>query len=106
MKPQFFVAILFGTSLYWMYMLYAPFVLTITIAALLAVSTSNIQEFFERLFKSKFLAAFSSSFILAVLFFAPLGYFLATLSIELNSIDKATLSQIETYIKEFYRNTA
>ena len=103
MKPQFFVAILFATSLYWMYFLYAPFILTITIAALLAVSTSNIQDFFEKLFNSKLLSAFTSSFILAILFFAPLGYFLATLTMELNSIDKDSLVKIEIYIKEFMK---
>jgi len=75
LKPQYFVAILFATSLYWMYLLYAPFLLGMIIAALLAISTSNIQNFFERLLKSKFLAALSSSFLLALLFFAPLGYF-------------------------------
>ncbi len=99
MKPQFFIAILFATSLYWMYLLYAPFLLSITIAALLAISTSNIQEYLEKHLKSKFLAAFTSSFLLAVLFFAPLGYFLATLTIQLNSIDPETLVKIETYIK-------
>jgi len=101
MKPQFFVAILFATSLYWMYLLYAPFLLVITIAALLAVSTSNIQDYFESLFKSKFLAAFISSLLLAALFFAPLGYFLTTLTIELNSLETQTLKNIELYVKEF-----
>jgi len=103
MKPQFFVAILFATSLYWMYLLYAPFLLVITIAALLAVSTSNIQDYFEELFKSKFLAATVSSLLLAALFFAPLGYFLTTLTIELNSLEVQTLKNIEIYIKDFIR---
>ncbi len=101
MKPQFFVAILFATSLYWMYLLYAPFLLVITIAALLAVSTSNIQTYFERLLKHKLLAALTSSFLMAVLFFAPLGYFLATLTIQLNSLEPESYMKIETYIKAF-----
>ncbi len=101
MKPQFFVAILFATSLYWMYLLYAPFLLSITIAALLAVSTSNIQEVLEHYLKNKMLAAFTSSLLLAVLFFAPLGYFLATLTIRLNSINPETLTQIEYYVRNF-----
>ncbi|MDA3908465.1 MAG: AI-2E family transporter [Sulfurimonas sp.] len=104
MKPQYFVAILFATSLYWMYLLYAPFLLSITIAALLAVSTSNIQDLFHKLFKSRILAALVSSFLLAVLFFAPLGYFLATLTIKLNSLDPQVFLGIETYIKEFMAN--
>ncbi len=101
MKPQYFVAILFATSLYWMYLLYAPFLLSITIAALLAVSTSNIQEMLEKYLKSKMAAAFVSSFLLAALFFAPLGYFLATLTIRLNSINPETLIQIEHYVRNF-----
>lgn len=100
MKPQYFVAILFATSLYWMYLLYAPFILSITIAALLAVSTSNIQDALYKLLKSRLAAAFVSSFLLAVLFFAPLGYFLATLTIKLNSIDPQVFVGIEVYVKE------
>ncbi len=104
MKPQYFIAILFATSLYWMYLLYAPFLLVITIAALLAVSTANIQEYFERLFGYKFLAALVSSLILAVIFFAPLGYFLATLTIQLNSIEPEMIQKIESYVKEFIQS--
>lgn len=101
MKPQYFVAILFATSLYWMYLLYAPFLLGITIAALLAISTANIQNFFEKIFKSKFIAALSSSFLLAVLFFVPLGYFLATLTIKLNRLDPQVFVNIELMIRAF-----
>jgi predicted PurR-regulated permease PerM len=101
MKPQYFVAILFATSLYWMYLLYAPFLLGITIAALLAISTANIQSFFEKIFKSKFIAALSSSFLLAVLFFVPLGYFLATLTIKLNRLDPEVFVNMELMIRAF-----
>jgi len=101
MKPQYFVAILFATSLYWMYLLYAPFLLSITIAALLAISTSNIQYFFEKKTGSQFAAAMISSILLGVLFFVPLGYFLATLTIKLNTLDQMTLKSIEIFIRDF-----
>ncbi|MFA5454831.1 MAG: AI-2E family transporter [Sulfurimonas sp.] len=101
MKPQYFVAILFATSLYWMYLLYAPFLLGMIIAALLAISTANIQNFFEKVLKSKFLAALSSSFLLAVLFFVPLGYFLVMLTVKLNGVDPIVFKNIETLIKDF-----
>ncbi len=104
MKSQYFIAVLFATSLYWMYLLYAPFLLVITIAALLAVSTSNIQDNFEKIFKNRLLAALSSSFLLAVLFFAPLGYFLATLTIRLNSLEPDAFANLETYIKDIIAN--
>lgn len=104
MKPQYFVAILFASSLYWMYLLYAPFLLSMTIAALLAISTANIQKSLEKKFNSKLLAAFTSSFLLAVLFFAPLGYFLATITIKLKTLDPNIFTNIEVYITNFILN--
>ncbi len=101
MKSQYFIAVLFATSLYWMYLLYAPFLLVITIAALLAISTSNIQDYFEKIFRYKLLAAMASSFLLATLFFAPLGYFLATLTMKLNSLEHQTFINLELYIQSF-----
>lgn len=104
MKPQYFVAILFVTSLYWMYLLYAPFLLGMIIAALLAISTANIQNFFEKVLKSKFLAALSSSLLLAVLFFVPLGYFLVMLTVKLNSVEPVVFKNIEIVIQDFLIN--
>jgi len=101
LKPQFFVTILFATSLYWMYLLYAPFILAITIAALLAISTSNIQNYFDDIFKNKLIAAMASSILLAVLFFAPLGYFLTTLTMQLNTLEIETYIKMETYVIAF-----
>ncbi len=104
MKPQYFIAILFATSLYWMYLLYAPFLLAITIAALLAISSVNIQAFFEKLLGSKLRGALVSTFLLAFLFFAPLGYFLTTLTLELNTLDSDVFLNIEAYIINFIEN--
>lgn len=84
-----------------MYLLYAPFLLGMVIAALLAISTSNIQNLFEKLLKSKFLAALASSFLLALLFFAPLGYFLVTLTLKLNTIEPEIFRNIEIAINNF-----
>ncbi len=104
MKPQYFVAILFATSLYWMYLLYSPFLLSMMIAALLAISTANLQELLEKLFRRRLLAAFVSSLLLAILFFAPLGYFLGTLSIKLNSLKPEFFINLEIYIRSFITN--
>lgn len=84
-----------------MYLLYAPFLLGMVIAALLAISTSNIQNLFEKLLKSKFLAALASSFLLALLFFAPLGYFLVALTLKLNTIEPEIFRNIEIAINNF-----
>jgi len=104
LKAQYFVSILFATAFYWMYLLYAPFLFSLTIAVLLAVSTSSIQNYFEKSLKSKLLAALSSTFLLATLFFAPLGYFLATLTIQLNSFEPETFKNIVIFLKKIIQN--
>ena len=71
------------------------------IAALLAISTSNIQYELEKIFKSKMVGALFSSILLASLFFAPLGYFLATLTIKLNTLEAGTVMRVQTYINHF-----
>ncbi len=75
-----------------------------TIAALLAISTANIQNFFEKKFRSKMAAAILSSFLLAVLFFGPFAYILTTLTMMLKSIDMSTLVGFEAFIKEKITN--
>ena len=104
MKPQYFIAILFATSLYWMYLLYSPFILSILIASLLAISTSNIQCYFEKYLHSKLFASLLSSLLLAVLFFAPLGYFLTTLTLQLNTINPDNMVKVDVYIREFIQS--
>lgn len=104
MKPQFFIAALFVISLYAMYYLYSPFLLVILIAGLLAISTSSIQCFLEHYLKNKLVSALVSSLLLAVLFFAPLGYFLTTLTIELNNLSSETLNQVVSSIRAFVDN--
>ena len=104
MKPQYFIAILFGTSLYWMYLLYAPFLIVITIAALLAVSTSTVYHYIERKLHSRLAGALLSSLLLALMFFAPLGYFLASITIWLNHLEPDTLQKVEHYIRELIIN--
>jgi len=101
LKPQFFIAALFAISLYAMYYLYSPFLLVILIAGLLAISTSNIQCFLEHYLKNKLVSALVSSLLLGVLFFAPLGYFLTTLTIELNNLSSETLNQVVSSIRTF-----
>ena len=104
MKPQHLLIILFGGSLYWMYRLYEPFLLTMLIAALLAISTANIQSYFTDLTKSKFFGSLLSTFLLALLFFAPLGYFLASFSVKLNNIDPAILMRVEISMQDLLDN--
>ena len=104
MKPQHLLILLFGASLYWMYRLYEPFLLTMLIAALLAISTANIQLYFTNLTRSKFFGSLLSTFLLAVLFFAPLGYFLASFSVKLNNVDPAIITHVEVTMQNLLDN--
>lgn len=104
MKPQHLLIVLFVSSLYWMYRLYEPFLLTMLIAALLAISTANIQRYFTSLTRSKLFGSVLSTFLLALLFFAPLGYFLASFSIKLNHIDPHILTQVENSMVDLMNN--
>lgn len=104
MKPNYLIAILFAVASYFMYLLYQPFLLAMLIAGLLALSTANVQSFFEKKFKSRLYASISVTTLLAILFFAPLGYFLTALTIKLNTLDSGTLLKIEHYIRSFVTN--
>ena len=104
MKPQHLLIILFGGSLYWMYRLYEPFLLTMLIAALLAISTANIQRYFTNLTNSRLFGSSISTFLLAFLFFAPLGYFLTSFSVRLNNLDPDVLSQVEFSMRDLINN--
>ena len=104
MKPQHLLIILFGGSLYWMYRLYEPFLLTMLIAALLAISTANVQRYFTNLTRSMFFGSLLSTLLLAMLFFAPLGYFLASFSVKLNNIDPTILTRIEVSMQDLLNN--
>ena len=92
MRSRYALLVLLVLSLYWMYKLYQPFLLSIVIGALLAISTSNINRVLELNLKTKMGATLISTFLLAVVFFAPLGYFLATFTIKLNNITPEMLN--------------
>ncbi|RUM65905.1 MAG: AI-2E family transporter [Sulfurimonas sp.] len=94
MQPKYFLIALFIFAFYMLYILYQPFLLTITIAVLLAISTANIQHRFETMLGSKILAASLSTSLLFVMLFAPLGYTLTTLTIQLNHIDPQSIKAI------------
>lgn len=101
MKPQHFLALLFLTTLYWMYRLYEPFLLSITIAALLAMSTASIQNRLERLTHSALAASAISTTLLAVLFFAPLGYFLTTMTFKLNRVNTQEIQTLYRSLRQW-----
>lgn len=105
MKPQYFLALLFLAALYWIFILYQPYWMSIMIASLLAISTVNIQRRLELLTRSTLAAALLSTFLLAVLFVAPLGYFLTTMTIKLNNLDPLFLEQLYAQLQTWIANT-
>jgi len=100
-KPQYIIFTLLGFSIYWMYLLYQPFLLSIMIASLLAISTVGLQKRLEKKTGSVLLASILSTLVLALLFFAPLGYFLTAFTLKLSSIDIAHLEPIYTKLNDW-----
>lgn len=100
MKPQTIFAILLAAALYWMYLLYSPYLMGILIASLLAVSTFSFKRRLHDLTGSIIAAAAISTLMMAALFFAPLGYFLAKLTIYLQDFDPQKLQGTTAYLQE------
>lgn len=104
MKPQHFFIMLFAFALYWMYQLYNAYWMPILIGSLLAISTANIHKKLHELFKNDFFAALVSSILLAILLFAPLGYFLTTLTIKLHDVNIDTFTIVYEKIEIWISN--
>lgn len=96
MKKEYFTPLLLIMVSYGIYVLYAPFWMSIIVASLLAISTHHIQMAFLNLTGSRFWASTLSTLLLGILFFAPLGYFLFHISVMMQNLDPAMLSTIES----------
>jgi len=103
-KPQYIIFTLLAFSMYWMYLLYQPFLLSIMIASLLAISTVGLQRRLEEKSGSILVASLLSTIVLALLFFAPLGYFLTTFTIELTTIKITHLEKVYIKLNDWAHN--
>jgi predicted PurR-regulated permease PerM len=101
MKKEYFTLTLLLVVSYAMYRLYEPFWMNIIVASLLAVSTHHIQMGFFNLTRSHLWSSILSTLLLALLFFAPLGYFLFHFSIMLQHLDPTTLSTIDLKLRSW-----
>jgi predicted PurR-regulated permease PerM len=101
MKKEYFTLTLLIVVSYAMYRLYEPFWMSIIVAILLAISTHHIQMGFSYLTRSHLWGSTLSTILLALLFFAPLGYFLFQFSIMLQHLDPATLSTIDLKLRSW-----
>jgi predicted PurR-regulated permease PerM len=98
-KPQTIILALVAASLYWMYLLYQPYLMSILIASLLAVSTYSLKHRIREFTGSAAVGASLSTLLMAVLFFAPLGYFLGKVTLYLQHFDPQKLEHITAYLQ-------
>jgi predicted PurR-regulated permease PerM len=101
MKAKYFLGIILILNIYWLSILYSPFLENILIALMFSVATVNIHNKLDYYFNSEFFASFSSSILLAFLFFAPIGYFIYSGIILLKHIDPKQFELIMPAIKDF-----
>jgi len=93
-RRTLFVLILFGLALWGAYSIYAPFLLTMTVAVLLAMATSNLTQYVATVIHSRKLAAAVMVLLLIALILAHLLY-IATTGVEyLSRLDQATIREI------------
>lgn len=104
MKPTYFLAILMLLALYWMELLYQPFLLNIMIAILLVLATTHIYNFTFKYLKKPFAASLASTLIIGLLFFAPILYFITTIAIQIVNIDLSILTQMVDQFKGWVNN--
>ncbi|MDR1976340.1 MAG: AI-2E family transporter [Campylobacteraceae bacterium] len=92
---------LFGVlvlTLYAMFRLYLPFLMDITIASLLAVAMSNINLLIQKVVKYPLISSIITTLLLLVLFFAPIGYTLTTLTNSLIHINADFVERVVAFL--------
>jgi len=94
MKREYFTVVLLLLATFGMYFLYKPFLMSIVIASLLALSTTHIQSMFLQWTDNRFWASSLSTLMLSVLFFVPLAYFMFQLSVLLQGVEPALFDRL------------
>ncbi|WP_457605457.1 AI-2E family transporter [Nitratifractor sp.] len=93
-KNTFFVITLFAIALWGAYTIYAPFLLPMSVAVLLAMATSNLMKAIARLLRSRKLSTVVMVLLLIMLILAPILY-IATTGLEyLSRLDQDTMHTI------------
>ncbi len=96
-----FFGAIFLVVLYWILKLYQPFLLTLTIAALLSVATYSINLKFSQLIKNRVVSAFLSTLLLSILFFGPIVYIITSIGATVNSFDPKVIDETIKYISSY-----
>lgn len=92
-----FICILLGFCIY----LFKAYLLSLSIGALLALSTANIQKKLLFMTNNKILSSVLITLALCVLFFVPFLYAIAELSINAAKFDISNITKILEYIKNY-----
>jgi len=79
-NTRIFLGAIFIIAVYWILTLYEPFLISIAAASLLAIATANFYTFTLNFTKSDTMSSIISTFLLSLLFFAPMTYFLTKLA--------------------------
>ena len=90
-RAYIFIFILFGLALWGAYTIYQPFLLSMSVAMLLAMATTNMSRHLLRVLKSRKAVALIMVLLLIMLIMAPLFY-VATTGVEyLSNLDKESI---------------
>ncbi|WP_024955298.1 AI-2E family transporter [Sulfurospirillum arcachonense] len=97
-NSKFFLGALFLIILFWVLRLYEPFLLTLTIASLLAIATYNINLKLFQITNNKIIAASLSTLLLSILFFGPIVYIITSIGSTVKHFDPTIIEKIITYL--------
>lgn len=98
---RIFLASLFLFVLYWITILFEPFLLTMTIASLLAIATSSINVKIIDVTGRPIIAATITTLLLCALFFAPIVYTLISLAQVATQFNPAYIDNTIKFFSEF-----
>jgi predicted PurR-regulated permease PerM len=93
--------ILFGIALWAAFSIYQPFLLSISVAILLVMATSNLTAYMTKKLHSRKLGTVVMVLLLFILMVAPIIYIATTGVGYLSHFDQATIHHIVAKIKEF-----
>lgn len=86
--------ILSGFVLYWIALIYQPFLLDMAIAGLLAVATANMHAYIYQKIRNDIAAAAIITLFMALILFGPIVYFIITISGVVADIDPQLMQKI------------
>ena len=93
-KSTTFINILFLIISYFMYITYQPFLIDIAIAILLAVALFNIEKFFYKKTRNKYISSTLITLLLTLLLFTPLFYFISEAAILIHKITPESIEMV------------